>query len=164
MTPPRTASGRGGPAAGPALAVAVSVLVPRSPIAVARLEQIARMTLRAERVSHAMLSITLMKNRGIAALNRKQLGHAGPTDVISFGFERPPSGPVIGDVYIGVEVARANARAAGVSLREEIARLIVHGILHVLGHDHPHGESRTRSPMWRRQETLVKRALRADVA
>ena len=154
-------SSRGrGPAAGAALGVAVSVLVPRSPVAIGRLEQIARITLRSEHVSHAMLSITLMGNRGIAALNKKQLGHPGPTDVISFGFVRPPDGPVIGDVYIGVDVARANARAAGVSLHEEMTRLVIHGILHVLGHDHPPGESRTRSPMWRRQETLVRRALR----
>ena len=161
---PSKTPGRKGPAAGAALAVAVNVLVPRSPVAVARLEQVAREALRAERVSHAMLSITLMGSRGIAALNKKQFGHTGPTDVISFGFVRPPGGPVIGDVYIGVEVARANARVAGVSLREEIARLVIHGILHVLGHDHPHGESRTRSPMWRRQETLVQRALRVAFA
>ncbi len=146
------------------MAVAVNVMVPRSPVSVARLEQVARDALRAERVSNAMLSITLMGNRGIAALNKKQLGHAGPTDVISFGFVRPPGGPVVGDVYIGVEVARANARVAGVSLREEIARLVIHGILHVLGRDHPPGESRTRSPMWRRQETLVQRALRVVFA
>ena len=164
MTPLRTASRHGAPATGPALAVAVNVLVPRSPVAVTRLEQIAREALRAERVSNAMLSITLMGNRGMAALNKKQLGHPGPTDVISFGFLRPPGGPVIGDVYIGVEVARANAHAAGVSLREEIARLVIHGILHVLGHDHPHGESRTRSPMWRRQEKLVQRTLRVVFA
>ena len=164
MRPSRTTSRHGAPATGPALAVAVNVLVPRSPVAVARLEQVAREALRAERVSHAMLSITLMGNRGMAALNKKQLGHAGPTDVISFGFVRPPGGPVIGDVYIGVEVARANARVAGVSLREEIARLVIHGILHVLGHDHPHGESRTRSPMWRRQERLVQRTMRVVFA
>lgn len=164
MTSRNTASGGAGPTGGPALVVAVNVMVPRSPVAIARLEQVARVALRAERVSHAMLSITLMGNRGIATLNKKQLGHAGPTDVISFGFVRPPGGPVIGDVYIGVEVARANARAAGVSLREEIARLVIHGILHVLGHDHPPGESRMRSPMWRRQETLVTRALRTVFA
>jgi probable rRNA maturation factor len=164
MTPPRTASRRSASATGPALAVDVNVLVPRSPVAIARLEQIARMALRAERVSHAMLSITLMGNRGIAALNKKQLGHAGPTDVISFGFVRAAGGPVIGDVYIGVAVARANARTADVSLREEIARLVIHGILHVLGYDHPHGEARMHSLMWRRQETLVQRAVRVVLA
>jgi probable rRNA maturation factor len=42
-----------------------------------------------------------------------------------------------------------------VSEREEIARLVVHGTLHVAGHDHPDGESRTRSPMWKRQERIL---------
>jgi probable rRNA maturation factor len=41
--------------------------------------------------------------------------------------------------------------------REELARLVVHGTLHVLGWDHPETEDRTRSPMWRRQERYVDR-------
>ena len=45
-------------------------------------------------------------------------------------------------------------------MREELLRLVVHGVLHVLGYDHPDGESRERSAMWRRQETLVQRALK----
>jgi probable rRNA maturation factor len=142
------------------LVVAVDVGVTRSPVAVNRIQIIAREALRAERVSHALLSITLVENRRIAALNKKQLGHAGPTDVISFGLVRAPGGPVIGDIYIGVEVARENALAASVPVREEIARLVVHGVLHVLGYDHPQTSARVDSAMWRRQEHLVKRAMR----
>jgi probable rRNA maturation factor len=44
-------------------------------------------------------------------------------------------------------------------VREEIARLVVHGTLHVLGYDHPEDESRTASPMWRRQERLLAAAM-----
>jgi probable rRNA maturation factor len=47
-----------------------------------------------------------------------------------------------------------------VGIREELVRLVVHGVLHALGHDHPEGEARLRSPMWLRQEALVKRAMR----
>ncbi|HMA25561.1 MAG TPA: rRNA maturation RNase YbeY, partial [Gemmatimonadaceae bacterium] len=80
-------------------------------------------------------------------------------DVISFGFTRATtSDPVIGDVYICPDVARENAHARRTPVREEIARLVVHGILHVLGHDHPDGEGRETSEMWRRQERLVRRA------
>jgi probable rRNA maturation factor len=57
-------------------------------------------------------------------------------------------------------VARANARRHGVGIREELVRLVVHGVLHALGYDHPDGEARFRSPMWRRQEALVRRAMR----
>jgi len=93
-------------------------------------------------------------------MNRLHLGHAGPTDVISFGF-RDPAGAVIGDVYICPEIASANAKLHGVPVREELMRLVVHGALHVLGHEHPEGESRMRSPMWKRQERLLARALEA---
>jgi probable rRNA maturation factor len=93
-------------------------------------------------------------------LNRKHLGHAGPTDVISFGFSRPSRrDPVVGDIYIAPDVARRNARAAARPLREEIVRLVVHGTLHVLGYDHPDA-GREGSAMWRRQERLVTRLKR----
>lgn len=131
----------------------------RVPLSRARTAGIARAVLRAERVRDAMLSIAFVSRRRIAALNRDHVGHRGATDVIAFGLTRSAAGaPVVGDVYIAPEVAAANARRAGASVREEIARLVVHGTLHVLGHDHPE-EQRTASPMWRRQESLVRRAL-----
>jgi probable rRNA maturation factor len=72
------------------------------------------------------------------------------------------TGPVVGDVYIAPDVARASARENGISVREELARLVVHGTLHVLGYDHPEDDTRTRSAMWKRQERLVARLVRAD--
>jgi probable rRNA maturation factor len=47
-------------------------------------------------------------------------------------------------------------------VEEELVRLTVHGTLHVLGYDHPEGDHRTRSAMWRRQERYVKRLLRTS--
>lgn len=132
----------------------------RSPVALARLARAGELVLRAEKAGAALLSVTLVSRRRIAAMNRRHLGHAGATDVISFGF-RDPAGAVIGDVYVCPEVAALNAKAHGVPVREELLRLVVHGTLHVLGHDHPEGESRTASPMWKRQERLLARALRA---
>jgi rRNA maturation RNase YbeY len=129
----------------------------RVPISRARVAELARAVLRAEKVRDAMLSIAFVTTRDIAGLNRRHLGHRGPTDVISFALGRAPAGPVIGDVYISPEVARANARRHRVGVRDEIARLVVHGTLHVLGYDHPEGEERVGSPMWRRQERLVAR-------
>ena len=74
----------------------------------------------------------------MARLNRDHLGHRGATDVISFGSNRVRrSAPVIGDIYICPEVARRNAAERGASAREEVSRLVVHGVLHVLGYDHP---------------------------
>src|SRR5438045_322649 len=127
----------------------------RSALGRAAIADVARLAPRGEHVRHALLSITLVDKRAMARLNQNHLGHRGPTDVISFGFRRATEGdPVVGDVYIAPEVARANARDAGVPVREEIARLIVHGVLHVLGYDHPYGTDRETSEMWRRQEPI----------
>jgi probable rRNA maturation factor len=130
----------------------------RVPVARERVAEIARAVLRAEKVKHAMLSIAFVTPRRIAALNREHLGHRGPTDVISFHFQRATGDdPVVGDVYVCPDVARESAAAHGVGVRHELTRLVVHGTLHVLGHDHPEGEEREQSAMWRRQERLVAR-------
>ena len=140
------------------LSVGVSSDGARIPIARERIASVARAVLRSERVSDALLSITFVGNAGIRALNRKHLRRAGLTDVISFGFRKAGrNAPVVGDVYIAPDVARVSAAANGIGMREEIVRLIVHGTLHVLGYDHPESRTRTRSPMWRKQERLVKR-------
>jgi probable rRNA maturation factor len=140
------------------LAVHVAADGVRVPIAAARVAELARGVLRAERVRAAMLSIAFVTDRAIARLNREHLGHRGPTDVISFGFApAAASGPVVGDVYIAPAVAREHAREHGVGVREELARLVVHGTLHVLGHEHPVDATRGSSPMWRRQEALLAR-------
>lgn len=130
----------------------------RVPVSAARVAELARGVLAAEKVREAMLSITFVTTGGIARLNREHLGRAGATDVISFGFsDTGRRGAVVGDVYICPEVARRHAQEHGVGVREELARLVVHGVLHVLGHDHPDGDEREDSPMWRRQETLLRR-------
>jgi probable rRNA maturation factor len=139
------------------LAVHVALEGVRIPIARARVAALAQGVLRRERVSDALLSIAFVSNRRIAALNRAHLGHAGPTDVISFGFAPVKAGgAVVGDVYIAPGVARRNAADHGRAIREELMRLVVHGVLHVLGHDHPEDATRYDSPMWQRQERLLR--------
>jgi probable rRNA maturation factor len=113
-----------------------------------------RATLRHEGVADAEVSVTLMADDEIAELNVRYLQHEGPTDVISFALYEDGEDPV-GDVYIGFEQALRQAAALGVAPTHEIARLAVHGTLHVLGHDHPPGEERLDSEMWRVQEAIV---------
>ena len=130
----------------------------RAPVSKARLRDVALAVLKAERVSDAMVSIALVTAPRIARLNREHLGHAGPTDVISFALKpngKGKRGPIVGDVYIAPSIARENARRFGGGIREELERLVVHGTLHVVGYDHPDGSARTASPMWRRQEKLL---------
>jgi probable rRNA maturation factor len=103
-----------------------------------------------------MISIAFVGRQAIATYNFRYLGHTGATDVIAFGFASGGQpGAIIGDIYICPEVARGNARDQGVSEEHELLRLVVHGTLHVLGYDHPAGDARMQSPMWRKQEMIL---------
>ena len=142
----------------PRLLVDVSSDGVRIPVARTRVADVASRVLRAEGVRDALLSITFVTRREIARLNRAHLGHAGPTDVISFGHAPAhPAAPAVGDIYICYDVARENAAEHGAGVREELLRLVVHGTLHALGHEHPEGGERMASAMWRRQELLLAR-------
>jgi probable rRNA maturation factor len=122
------------------------------------MRRVARAVVRAERAPVSSLSITLVSDARMRALNKRHLGRAGLTDVISFSL---PSGKAIaGDVYIAPGAAARSATAHDVSLREELIRLVVHGVLHAIGWDHPEGDGRSRSAMWKRQEALVRRVAR----
>lgn len=146
--------------AGAGIRVVVSLEGVRAPVAAARLRDAVATVMRSQKVKHAMVSLTLLTPRRMSALNTKHLGHAGATDVITFGF-RDPAGAVIGDIYLCPSVAAENAKRFGVPVREELLRLAVHGALHVVGHEHPEGDARMRSPMWRVQERLLARVLSA---
>jgi probable rRNA maturation factor len=108
--------------------------------------------------AEAEISITLLDDEAIAAMNREHLDHDGITDVISFALWERGEVPV-GDVYIGVAQAARQASALDVAVAEEIVRLAIHGALHVLGHDHADGEDRSTGEMWQVQERLVREVL-----
>jgi rRNA maturation RNase YbeY len=139
------------------LAVDVALDGVRLPLSRDRVRLLAQHALRREGVRNAIVSFAFIPSRAIASLNRRVLRHTGPTDVITLAFR--PAGkraPLVADVYIAPEVVRRNAAAAGVSAREELARVVVHAVLHASGGTHPEGDGRERSAMWRRQErTLV---------
>jgi probable rRNA maturation factor len=133
--------------------VDVDVQGHRLPLGRSRVRALASYVLQRERVSNALLSITFVSRSGIAALNRRHLGHSGDTDVITFSLGRPNrSSPLVGDIYVAPDVVRAQARELGVPVREELARVIIHGVLHAVGLDHPSTGRRFASPMWKRQE------------
>jgi probable rRNA maturation factor len=130
----------------------------RIPLSADAIERLSRFVLASERVRDALVSIAFVTPRAIARINGRHLGHRGPTDVISFAFRPRTRGsrePVVADIYIAPDVARVNARNAGVSVREELQRLTIHGTLHALGWDHP-ANAREKSKMWARQERLLR--------
>jgi probable rRNA maturation factor len=93
----------------------------------------------------------------MARLNRTHRGVEGPTDVLAFPLREGPwshlAPELLGDVVISVDTARRQGRQAGTGLRAELALLLVHGILHLLGYDHAGAEERRR--MWRKQRTVL---------
>jgi probable rRNA maturation factor len=100
------------------------------------------------------LSVTFLGLAAMRRMNHQYKRHDRPTDVLAFALPQP-EGRLAGDIYVCPGVAVREARVRGVTRAEELARLIIHGILHVLGHDHPDGAGREHSPMWARQEALV---------
>jgi probable rRNA maturation factor len=111
------------------------------PIDLTALRRVAARTLDAVGVPpDAALAVMLVESERMAELKEKALGERAPTDVLAFpmdDLEHPMPGPfVLGDVVICPEVADAQARAAGHTLRDELSLLLVHGILHCLGRDH----------------------------
>jgi probable rRNA maturation factor len=89
----------------------------------------------------AQASLTFLNEDDMTSLNEEHMGKEGPTDVLSFpvdlGAEPLPGVPhVVGDILICPQVAMRNAVDHGVSTDDEIALLVVHGVLHLLGWDH----------------------------
>lgn len=114
-----------------------------------------------EGVGAASISVTFVSAADMRRLNHDTFGHDRPTDVIAFPLAHP--GCVVGDIYVCPEVARDAVGSGAASEREELVRLVVHGTLHVLGHDHPADDDPVHSPMWQRQEYYVH-ALHGDRA
>lgn len=92
------------------------------------------------------IGVALVSDAVSAGLHERFMGVPGPTDVITFQH---------GEMAIGVAVAARQARAHRQSLERELRRLIIHGLLHLNGHEDDRPE--TAAVMWRAQETILRR-------
>ena len=122
-----------------------------------------REALNAEGIGEGEVSVTLMDDEGIRGLNQEYFGKSRPADVIAFSLQAPGD-PVLGDIYLGYEQARRQSDELDILLDEELLRLVIHGTLHVLGYQHPDGEERLESPMFMKQEELLRRVLESEAA
>jgi probable rRNA maturation factor len=122
------------------------------------LERAAHAALEHEHESQeAELSIVLTDNEHLQELNLNYLGIDAPTDVLSFPASEtdPESGArYIGDILISIPRAQSQADVAGHPLEAEVQLLVVHGVLHLLGHDHADPEEKAR--MWQAQAEILK--------
>ncbi|MGZ9221293.1 MAG: rRNA maturation RNase YbeY [Anaerolineales bacterium] len=104
------------------------------------------------------LTIVLTEDARLHELNRDYLGVDAPTDVLSFPASEtdPETGArYIGDILISIPQARAQADAAGHPLESEVQLLVVHGVLHLLGHDH--AGIKEKAHMWKAQAEILER-------
>ncbi len=125
-----------------------------------RLRRLAARVLRAASPEGGELSVALVDDAAIAELNGAYRGRPRPTDVLSFsqleGLTPPaPMGHQLGDVVISVETARRQARERGRPLEEEMGALLIHGVLHLLGHDHERGGEEARRMFAREREVAA---------
>lgn len=123
-------------------------------VAAPRLEELLQRTAQ-KALSHqgsakgSELSVLLADDALLQQLNREHLGEDVPTDVLSFPArdENPETGEAyLGDIAISLPRAQAQAKSAGHSLETELQLLLVHGVLHLLGHDHAKAKEKQR--MW----------------
>jgi probable rRNA maturation factor len=106
------------------------------------------------------VSILLLDDSGMAELNQQYRGRSGSTDVLSFPMytveELSQIKPeILGDVVISVETAARQAESAGCALWEEMTRLLIHGVLHLLGFDHERGAADGRAMRARERQILA---------
>lgn len=139
--------------------VVVSMRGRRVPTLAVRLRRSARRVLEALRLPDAELSLLLVSDPVMRTLNRDWRGKDRPTDVLSFAQRDGDAGApeqMLGDVVISVDTARRQAAERGESLVRESERLLIHGVLHLLGYDHEVSVQEARR-MQRRERALAQR-------
>jgi probable rRNA maturation factor len=124
-----------------------------------RLEGVVEDLLSGHEVGSYAISVSFVDDTEISRINKESLDRSGATDVIAFDLSEDGL-PIekVGDVYISIDTAVLNSMRFGVRLEEELLRLVVHGVLHVLGYDDGDPESSKR--MTDVQEKTVKKAFR----
>jgi len=104
----------------------------------------------AERVKSGHFSFVIVNDRMMRAINKKFLGHDYVTDILTFPMEE---GEAVAEIYINAKQMKRQAGENGVTVTNEMLRLVVHGILHTLGYDDT--TPKAKKEMERRQERYV---------
>jgi probable rRNA maturation factor len=104
------------------------------------------------------LSLLIVDDDGIAALNQHYRGRSGPTNVLAFSMNEGAFGEItpdlLGDVVISAETCLREAESAGVSFERHFTELLIHGILHLFGFDHEQSEEEEHRMIAKSDEIL----------
>jgi probable rRNA maturation factor len=115
-----------------------------------------RAVMRGEACRKGEISVVCVSDSVSRRMNRRYLGHDYATDVLSFPLGEGDA--VEGEIYVNLDRARVQARRFAVSRTQELARLVVHGTLHLLGYDD--GVPRDRERMRAREDHYLARLAR----
>ncbi len=117
--------------------IRVSIASPQESLEIdrGRMRQTVRTVLEGEGIADAEISLAFVDNPTIHRLNRQYLEHDEPTDVLSFPLSEANARRLAGELVIGVEVARAQAAERRHDVQAELALYVIHGLLHLCGHD-----------------------------
>lgn len=138
-------------------AVAISIVNRQRHVRVAArwVERVVRRVVAAEGVTRAEISVTFVDDRRIARLHAEWFDDPSATDVITFPLSADGAPVLVGDLVVSAETARRRARDFGWTPRHELAYYVVHGLLHLTGHDDTRPASRRAM---RARERVVMRA------
>jgi probable rRNA maturation factor len=120
--------------------------------------------LRLEKSERRWVSVLLTDNRRIRKIHKRFLNEDTPTDVISFwcppGRLAQKESGYLGDLVVSAPMARAVAKRLGISFKEELARYLVHGTLHLLGYEDE--AQAKKAKMIARQELILKKLFKGN--
>ncbi len=135
------------------MAIYLTSNVPHTPLRLDALEKTVGMLLDAIDESEASVSVSFVGDEESRQLNREHRGKDRPTDVLSFPLYEPEelraepdsdAERLLGDIVISIDTAQRQAQEYDATLEAEIERLLIHGLLHLMGHDHEEPEERER--------------------
>jgi len=137
---------------------------------IAIIEKAVLYTLKSEKTSESEVSVSIVSKWKIQSLNKKYRGKNRPTDVLSFpmtdfdgeeDFAFEEEILLLGDVILCLDVIREHAEEYGVSYKSEIARMVIHSVLHLLGYDHENNVDMEQI-MYKKQEKILKNFLKNE--
>src|SRR5947199_5023424 len=115
----------------------ISIACPQEIVAIdrGRMREVARAVLEGEGIADYEISLAFVDSATIHRLNKRYLDHDEPTDVLSFPLSTPGAAKLAGELVIGAEVARDEAARRGHDVGAELVLYVIHGLLHLCGHD-----------------------------
>lgn len=119
------------------------------------LKSLVELVMKGESAENKVINIIYCADRLIKDLNSRYLNKRMTTDVLAFELEDSNNGDLLGEIYVNLQQAGRQALENCINYQEEVGRLTIHGVLHLLGYRDEDDESRRE--MWIRQESYLNR-------